>query len=304
MGTPDFAVVSLKLLIENQINIAAVVTVPDKPRGRGQKVLPSPVKQCALDYDIPVLQPQKLKDPQFIAQLREFDADLFVVVAFRILPEEVFTMPPKGTVNLHGSLLPKYRGAAPINWAIINGESETGVTTFFIQKLVDTGNIIQKKSIAIGPDMTAGELHDQMAVTGAQVLLQTIRRIESGTVQASIQDESRVSKAPKIFREDCHVNFDQPVEQVHNLVRGLSPYPAAFAYLHDQQVKFYRCRIVNRDSGNKAAGTIISTENGELAVQCRSGQVGISEIQLQGKKRLPVAEFLRGYSLKAGDKFE
>ena len=236
MGTPQFAVVSLNKLLAADKNVVAVVTASDKPAGRGLKLQASPVKKVALMAHLPVLQPDKLSDPDFIQKLSTFKADLFVVVAFRILPESVFTMPPKGTVNLHGSLLPKYRGAAPINWAIINGESETGVTTFFIRKEVDTGNIIATRAIPITANMTAGELHDFMAEVGADLLLETIRKIESATVKTTEQDETLSTKAPKIHREDCIINFNQSAQNVHNFIRGLSPYPAAYTYLKGKKI--------------------------------------------------------------------
>ena len=230
MGTPEFAVVSLRKLLEANTNIVTVVTVPDKPKGRGLKLQPSAVKIAALAANIPILQPESLKDPKFIQKLYNSKPDLIIVVAFRILPEEVFTIPPLGTVNLHGSLLPKYRGAAPIHWAIINGEKITGVTTFFIKKEVDTGNIIETIEIPIPSNMTAGELHDIMAAKGAEILLETCRKIEKGSVTTRIQNHSLATKAPKIHQEDCLIDFNQPAEKVHNFIRGLSPYPSAYRH--------------------------------------------------------------------------
>ena len=240
MGTPQFAVVSLKKLIENKFNIVSVVTAPDKKKGRGLKIQCSPVKLEAQQHNIPVLQPEKLKDAEFQLQLQKIKPDLIVVVAFRILPEAIFTLPPFGTINLHGSLLPKYRGAAPINWAIINGEKETGVTTIFIKKEVDTGNIIDSQKIKISKNMTAGELHDQMAEIGANLLLQSCNDIKNGNVQTKVQDESLATAAPKIFKETCKINFNQAANKVHDFIRGLSPYPASYTILNGKTTKAVR----------------------------------------------------------------
>ncbi len=285
--------------------MVAVVTVPDKPKGRGLKLAPSPVKQVALESGLTVLQPQKLRDPGFLNQLKTFAPDLIVVVAFRILPEEVFTLPPKGAVNLHGSLLPKYRGAAPVNWAIINGENKTGVTTFFIQKQVDTGNMIDQVEIPISENMTAGELHDIMAEVGAEVLVKTVHKIETGNVQTFVQDESGVTRAPKIRKEDCLTNFNRPANEVHNFIRGLCPYPAAFTYLNGKSIKLFESRLVDDTSKREAPGSILSDSDDEIiAVQCNPGIISIHEIQVQGKKRMSVADFLRGHPLSSGLKFE
>ncbi len=317
MGTPEFAVVSLNKLLSAGINIVAVVTVPDKPRGRGLQLQPSPVKIAAESAGLPVLQPPSLVDPQCIADLRAMKPDLIAVVAFKILPEEIFTMPPLGTINLHGSLLPKYRGAAPINRAIMNGETETGVTTFFIRKKVDTGNIIARSKITITPNMTAGELHDIMAAKGADLLLATIKSVENKSFILTTQDDSQVTKAPKIHKQDCEINFDQPAEKVHNFIRGLSPYPAAYTYINGKMIKLYKSRILDtgysiRDRryaiGDKEAlglspGHIIEITNDELIISCRDSAIAIGEVQIEGKRRMSVAEFLRGHKLQVGDKF-
>ncbi len=301
MGTPDFARVSLKKLLESNHEVLAVVTVPDKPKGRGLKLQPSPVKEFAVANQLPVFQPESLKDPEFIQTLKNFNADAFVVVAFRILPREVFTIPPKGTINLHASLLPKYRGAAPINWAIINGETETGVTTIFINERVDQGNILLQERVPIGPDMTAGELHDVLADVGADLLVKTLDQLESEGIKPKKQDPSLVSKAPKITKEICHLNFNQSAQQVHNWIRGLSPYPAAFAYWNGKLLKLFRSRPVAAGDSNAEPGTIVMVMKNAFSVQCASGIIDIFEVQLQGKKKMSVEAFLNGQSLKKGD---
>ncbi len=302
MGTPDFARVSLKKLLESNHEVLAVVTVPDKPKGRGLKLQPSPVKEFAVANQLPVFQPESLKDPEFIQTLKNFNADVFVVVAFRILPREVFTIPPKGTINLHASLLPKYRGAAPINWAIINGETETGVTTIFINERVDQGNILLQERVPIGPDMTAGELHDVLADVGADLLVKTLNQLESEGIKPKKQDPSLVSKAPKITKEICHLNFNQSAQQVHNWIRGLSPYPAAFAYWNGKLLKLFRSRPVAAGDSNAEPGTIVMVMKNAFSVQCASGIIDIFEVQLQGKKRMSVEAFLNGQPLKKGDR--
>ncbi len=302
MGTPDFARVSLKKLLESNHEVLAVVTVPDKPKGRGLKLQPSAVKEFAVARQLPVLQPASLKDPEFIQTLKNFNADAFVVVAFRILPREVFTIPPKGTINLHASLLPKYRGAAPINWAIINGETETGVTTIFINERVDQGNILLQERVPIGPDMTAGELHDILADVGADLLVKTLNQLETEGITPREQDPSLVSKAPKITKEICHLNFNQSAQQVHNWIRGLSPYPAAFAYWNGKLLKLFRSRPVAAGDSNAEPGTIVMVMKNAFSVQCASGIIDIFEVQLQGKKKMSVEAFLNGQPLKKGDR--
>lgn len=300
MGTPEFALVSLNALLREKFEVTAAVTAPDRPAGRGLKLRESPVKSLALREGIPVLQPEKLGEPQFISELKSIKPDVITVVAFRILPEGVFTIPPQGTVNVHGSLLPKYRGAAPINWAIINGEKETGVTTFFIKKEVDTGNIIDQIKIPIGPDQTAGELHDVMAVKGADLLVTTLRKIERGNLVVSRQDESFVSRAPKIRREDCLTRFDMPAGKVHDFIRGLSPYPAAHTFLDGRMLKLYNSRISDLKTADKS-GTIIGTDAaGRWQIACGEGCIAVAEVQLEGKKRMTTAAFSRGYSVVSG----
>ncbi|WP_456439377.1 methionyl-tRNA formyltransferase [Caldithrix abyssi] len=304
MGTPDFARTSLKKLIHSPHEVVAVVTVPDKPRGRGQKVQPSPVKQLATELGLPVLQPAKLRDPQFVEQLKQFNADAFVVVAFKILPPEVFNIPPKGAVNLHASLLPRYRGAAPINWAIINGETETGVTTILINERVDQGNMLLQKSVPITPDMTAGELHDLLAEIGADVLVETLNRLEANDIAPIKQDERLATRAPKITREICHLNFNQTAQKVHNWIRGLSPYPAAYCYWQGKLLKIFRSRPVSRLSDDVPPGTVVKVFKNGFTVKCASGAVDIFEVQVQGKRRMTVEDFLNGYHLQAGQLLE
>jgi methionyl-tRNA formyltransferase len=301
MGTPEFAVVSLNKLLQNNIHVITVVTVPDKPRGRGLKLQPSAVKTAALKANLTVLQPESLKDDRFIQSLHALKPDLIVVVAFRILPQEVFTIPPLGTVNLHGSLLPAYRGAAPISWAIINGEKITGATTFFINKEIDTGNIIDQVEIPITPGMTAGELHDIMAIKGAELLVASCRKIEKGSVTTIAQDTSLASRAPKIHREQCKINFHQPVEKVHNFIRGLSPYPSAYSFMSGKRLFLFNSSIVDSEKIEANAGTIITIpDNDKIVVQCIPGMIALREVQLEGKRRMSVADFLRGHKLTAG----
>jgi len=300
MGTPVFAGVSLNTLLRENMDVVAVVTAPDKPAGRGLKMQASPVKTAAKEAGLPVLQPEKLRDPEFISHLQQRKPDIIAVVAFRILPEEVFTIPPLGTINLHGSLLPKYRGAAPINQAIINGETETGVTTFFIKKEVDTGNMIDQVRIPIGPDMTAGELHDIMAVEGAKLLVTTLRKIEQGDVPTSKQDESLVTKAPKIRRDDCMINFNQPAKTVHDFIRGLSPYPAAHTFLNGRMIKLFDSKISEKET-TEEHGTILEiTSDDSWVISCAEGCITIGEVQMEGKRRMKVGEFVRGYDVEEG----
>ncbi|MGB3064423.1 methionyl-tRNA formyltransferase [Sphingobacterium thalpophilum] len=298
MGTPDFAVASLEALIQSGEQVVAVVTVPDKPAGRGQKIHESPVKRYALQHRIPVLQPVKLRDEAFLGQLRSFEADLQIVVAFRMLPEVVWNMPKYGTVNVHASLLPQYRGAAPINHAIMNGEKESGVTTFLLQHEIDTGNVLLSKKVAIQQTDTAGDLHDKLMVAGAETLLETIRRLKAGTLQSKRQDEmaslSPLKHAPKIFKEDCKINWNQPTDVVYNFIRGLSPYPAAFTLLNDKVLKIYtteKQHIVASD----APGTVHTDKKNYLKFATQDGYILVSELQLEGKKKMNVTDFLKGY---------
>lgn len=309
MGTPEFAVPSLEILVENKYEVVAVVTATDKLGGRGGKqLLESPVKKFAVSKGIPVLQPKNLKAPEFTEELRSFRADLQVVVAFRMLPEAVWDMPTIGTFNLHGSLLPKYRGAAPINWAVIEGEQETGVTTFFIKHEIDTGDILFQEKMPIGENETAGEVHDRMMLVGAQLVLKTVQAIERGDYVLQKQDDSKVSKAPKIFHETCEINFDLPTEQVHNFIRGLSPYPGAWTCWRnplesklfglrpepeDQEVKIFK--TLKEPAGHShPPGTFLTDGKKSLKIATRDGFIQILELQLQGRKRLDVISFLNG----------
>ncbi|MCA0366004.1 MAG: methionyl-tRNA formyltransferase [Bacteroidetes bacterium] len=301
MGTPDFAVATLERLLEAGFEVVAVVTAPDKPVGRGQKLSESPVKKFALEKGIDVLQPEKLKNKEFVEKLASYNADLQVVVAFRMLPEIVWAMPPKGTINLHGSLLPQYRGAAPINWAVINGETETGVTTFFIEKEIDTGHTILSEKILIGPDETAGDVHDKMMWIGADLMVKTCKAIEVGNYSSTPQDFSaNLKPAPKIFKETCKIDWNQPVATIHNFVRGMSPFPAAWTMLGDKQLKVFEVEKVDpfRAELSKIEGfdfELFTDHKKILGIKCADSIAGIKSLQLEGKKRMSTEEFLRGY---------
>ncbi len=297
MGTPEFAVPSLRKLFEAGYNIVAVVTAPDKPAGRGLQMTESAVKKFSLSKALKILQPEKLKNPDFINELKELKADVQVVVAFRMLPEIVWNMPPMGTINLHASLLPQYRGAAPINWAIINGEKETGATTFKLQHEIDTGNILLQKKIPIRDDETAGELHDEMMETGAVLLLETINRLSKGELSEVKQDDIQQEifhHAPKIFTETCKINWNKTADEIYNLIRGLSPYPAAFTFLSDKKIKIFSCEKEIKNIP-EAPGTFITDNKAFLKFICRNGYISIKELQPEGKKKMKVEDFLRGW---------
>lgn len=298
MGTPEFAVPSLDILVGNNINVVGVITAPDKPQGRGQKIVYSPVKESALRHGIPVLQPTNLKSPAFLEELKELKADLQIVVAFRMLPEVVWSMPPYGTFNLHASLLPQYRGAAPINWAIINGEKETGVTTFFLRHEIDTGSIIFQEREPISEDDDAGTLYERLMAKGAQLVLETVRAIESGNYPAKPQPEDvEIKHAPKIFKETCEVHWDQPSESVRNFVRGLSPYPAAWTTIAGKTFKIYRANVVSFAGGGQNPGECVTDNKNYLYFKTADGWIAIEELQPEGKKRMSVKDFLRGNTL-------
>ncbi len=305
MGTPEFAIPSLKTLLEHGYNVVSVVTAPDKPQGRGQRVAPSPVKEFAVQRSLPVIQPQQLKDPAFVSAVSDLQPDLIIVVAFRILPPEVFRIPRLGSFNLHASLLPKFRGAAPINWAITKGEEETGVTTFFLREKVDTGSVLLQARVRIGRDETAGELHDRLADLGAQVVLQTVRAIELGTAKPVAQDESGSSLAPKIFRENCEIDWNKPALHIHNFVRGLSPSPCAWTRHHGKVIRIYRTERVEEPGGpgKQEPGVVCEVSPTNVVVGTKAGRIGVAEVQQEGRNRMGIAEFLRGYPLRAGDKF-
>ena len=302
MGTPDFAVPSLHILVENRYDIVTVVTVPDTQAGRGQVMTASPVKEFAVKYNLPFYQPEKLKDVQCVSTLRSLQPDLFVVVAFRILPAELFAVPKLGAFNLHASLLPKFRGAAPINWAIMRGERETGVTTFFLQESVDTGSVILQARVPIEENETAGEVHDKLAAIGAEIVLHTVRLIEAGKANPKAQENSLATPAPKIFKNDCRVNWQRATAEVHNHIRGLSPRPGAFTMHGKTTLKLYRSRQVSIQT-DAVAGTILQSDT-QLLVSTSSGAIEILEIQQEGKRRLSAGEFLRGYPLQAGEQFQ
>lgn len=295
MGTPEFAVPSLEILVRNNIHVVAVMTAPDKPQGRGQKIVFSPVKVCALDHHIPVLQPTNLKAPEFLGELKSFQADLQVVVAFRMLPEVVWAMPRLGTFNLHASLLPQYRGAAPINWAIINGEKETGVTTFFLKHDIDTGSIIFQEKEPILPDDNAGTLYERLMKKGAALVLKTVRAVESGKYPAIPQpDNIEVRHAPKIFKETCEIKWDQTSEQIRNLVRGLSPYPAAWTIIGGKNFKIFKTTVIDKTDAGKNAGEFITDNKNYLYFKATDGWLAIDELQPEGKKRMTIRDFFRG----------
>jgi len=302
MGTPAFAVPSLQSLLDAGHAVVAAATAPDKPRGRGQRVLPTPVKDLALRRGIPVLEPASVRDPQFASDLTALSPDLFVVVAFRILPPQVFTIPPLGSFNLHASLLPRYRGAAPINWALINGETETGVTTFFLREQVDTGAMLFQERVAITPDDDAGSLHDRLAEAGARLVLRTVAAIERGEATPVPQDDSLATPAPKIFRQDCVVRWEEGSVRVIDRIRGLAPSPGAFTTLRGRVVKVYRAArggpVVPAPPGT------VTVEGGRILVATPDGAVDVKELQQEGRKRMGAEEFLRGYSLQSGDRFD
>ncbi|MBQ5453671.1 MAG: methionyl-tRNA formyltransferase [Bacteroidales bacterium] len=305
MGTPDFAVAPLKTLVDSGFNVVAVVTGEDKPQGRGRKVLPTPVKEFAVEHGIPVLQPAKLKDEAFLAELKSFNADLQVVVAFRMLPEVVWAMPKLGTFNLHAALLPQYRGAAPINWAVINGETKTGVTTFFLDKDIDTGRIMLKQEVDILPEDNAGTIHDKLMVVGSELVKKTVEMILSGDVKTVAQSElissdTVLKPAPKIFKEDCRLDFSKDGISIKNLVRGLSPYPAAFTTLKikdkEMNVKVFEVGF-EPDSSEKEVGKVITDNKNFIKISCQNGYIQLLDIQLEGKKRMKTEDFLRGVKL-------
>lgn len=306
MGTPDFAVESLRILVENGYNIVGVITMPDKPAGRGHKIQYSPVKKYALEHNLPLLQPKKLKDTEFIDSLKAWNADLQIVVAFRMLPEIVWNMPPLGTFNLHGSLLPQYRGAAPINWAIINGDKETGVTTFFLAHEIDTGKIIKQEKIPIGENDNAGKIHDELMVVGAKLVRETVDMILNDRVDAVDQsqfykNEAELKTAPKIFKETCRIDWNKPAEDIHNFIRGLSPYPAAWTELHEDGkeptvIKIYKAHSI-KEPHKLATGSVETDNKTYIHIAVPDGFIAIDEFQLPGKKAMKTDEVLRGYKL-------
>ena len=305
MGTPDFAVESLKALVGNGYNIVGVITAPDKPAGRGQQLNESAVKQYAVKQGLYVLQPEKLKNPEFIAELANLKADLQVVVAFRMLPEIVWAMPPMGTFNLHGSLLPQYRGAAPLNWAVINGETETGVTTFLLSHEIDTGKIMFQEKTPIDENDNVGDIHDRLMIIGADLVVKTVDALANGEVEVIdqeklINDGLQVKHAPKIFKDDCRIDWTRDTESVRNLIRGLSPYPTAWTELvHPEKKEVLAAKIYAalRDNSSlpAAPGTLQTDGKKYLRIACPDGWLSVTEIQLSGKKRMKIDELLRGF---------
>ena len=303
MGTPDFAVASLAALIENDYLVVGVVTAPDKPAGRGQKLQQSAVKTFALAHNLPVLQPEKLKDEGFLHELKSLNPDLQVIVAFRMLPEVVWKLPSMGTFNLHGSILPRYRGAAPLNWAIMNGDTESGVTTFLLKQEVDTGNILFSEKVSVSRDETVGELHDQLMVIGAELVMKTVEALAEGRAIPIPQEELEIEPerlhAPKLFKEDCRIDWTREALQNHNKIRGLSPYPTAWTELtapskENISLKIFRT-ILEEAAHPEAPGTILSDQKKWMKIACTNGFLSVTDLQLAGKKRMGIEEFLRGF---------
>lgn len=299
MGTPEFAVASLHSLLESGCQVVGVVTAPDKPAGRGMQLQQSAVKEYAVAKNIPLLQPDKLRDPDFLAALKALQADLQVVVAFRMLPEVVWNAPPMGTINVHGSLLPQYRGAAPINWAVINGEKETGITTFKLQHAIDTGNILLQAKLPIGTDETAGSLHDRMKALGAETLLKTIFGLADGSLQEKpqmqlVDSSGELKHAPKIFTDTCNINWNQPAQKIYDLIRGLSPHPTAFTALEGKTLRIYSA-VIDDQKHIVTPGKWITDHRSFLKFAATDGFIAVEDVQLEGKKRMPLTDFLRGY---------
>ena len=296
-GTPDFAVASLDALVQNGFSVLAVVTAPDKPAGRGMQLQASAVKQYALQHQLQILQPEKLKDPQFIATLQELAADVHIVVAFRMLPELVWNMPPQGTINVHGSLLPQYRGAAPINWAIMNGETETGVTTFRLKHQIDTGNILLQSKTPIFKEDNFSTVYQRLMLLGAELLVNTLRQIEAGTILEVPQDhieESTIKHAPKLFKENLQIDFNKPAAELVNFIRGLAPFPTAYTFLEQKQLKVFLAHVVN-EAPQVAVGTMQTDAKSYIRFACPDAWLYIDELQLEGKKRMETIAFLRGF---------
>ncbi|WP_187263290.1 methionyl-tRNA formyltransferase [Pontibacter beigongshangensis] len=297
MGTPDFAVPTLQILVENKYKIVAVITAPDKPAGRGQKLQQSPVKEYAVSQQIPVLQPTNLKSEDFLEELRSYRANLQIIVAFRMLPEVVWAMPELGTFNIHGSLLPQYRGAAPINWAIINGEKETGVTSFFLKHEIDTGDLLFQERVPVLEEDDFGTVYEKLKHEGAKLALRTVQAIEQGQVQPQPQQHTGEMKhAPKIYKETCQINWNQPAVQIRNFIRGLSPYPAAWTRLQDKTFKIFKTEVLPDAAYDLAPGQIRTDNKTFLHVQTADGALAIHDLQMEGKKRMQLADFLRGFN--------
>jgi len=298
MGTPDFAVPSLDILLENGYDVVGVITATDKWGGRGnKKLLESDVKKYALKKGLNILQPKNLKNPEFQAELRALEADLQIVVAFRMLPESVWDMPPLGTMNLHGSLLPQYRGAAPIHWAVVNGEKETGVTTFLLQHEIDTGDLLLQAKTEIGENETTGELYNRLKTIGADLMLKSVQAIEKGDYQLQAQDDSKVCHAPKIFHQDCFIDFDKTTLEVHNFIRGMSPFPTAWTLLDGEKLKIFKAEKEIL-AHNKASGSIETDGKKFLKIATKDGYINLLDLQLTKRKRMDIKSFLNGYEIK------
>ena len=297
LGTPDFAVENLKALVEDGQNIVAVITAPDKPAGRGRKIQETAVKKYAKEQNLFLMQPSNLKDESFLQELKSLEADLQIVVAFRMLPVKVWDMPTLGTFNLHASLLPQYRGAAPINWAIMNGEKETGVSTFFLQHKIDTGNIIFQEKVIISENMDVGDLHDKLMHLGANLVVKTVHSIIEEKIEETVQKdfpEEDLKSAPKIFKEDCLINWKNPLQKIHNHIRGLSPYPTAWTKLDNKKLKIFKALRIEEEHDSQT-GLIVSDKKTYLKIAVESGFIQIEELQLEGKKRITIKDFLRGF---------
>lgn len=305
MGTPEFAVPSLEMLIQEGYEVLAVVTQPDKPKGRGNKMSAPPVKEFAIEHGITVLQPEKIKTPEFIEQIRELGPDLLITAAYgKIISKELLDVPPMGCINVHGSLLPAYRGAAPIHWSIINGEKITGITTMFTDVGVDTGDMLLKKEIEIGPDMTVGELHDKMAVLGAEVLKDTLVELQNGTLVRKPQEDALSSYAPIISKEVGHIDWSKTAQEIHNLVRGTNPWPGAYTFLNDSKMRIWKTSIFACDHQGHDIGEIIRVNDDGILVRCSDGYIMVRELQFDSSKRMKVSDYLRGHKINTGEKLE
>jgi methionyl-tRNA formyltransferase len=304
MGTPEFAVESLRAILDAGHDVPLVVTTPDRQKGRGLRTIPSDVSRFSSERGLEIAKPETLKDPSLAELIRSKEPDVICVVAFRILPESIYTIPSRGSFNLHASLLPKYRGAAPINWALINGETESGVTTFFLQRKVDTGSMILQRRVPIGPETTAGELHDALMRVGADAVVETLRLIETGEVQPQSQDDTQATPAPKIFRDDCRIDWSLPARRVHDFIRGLSPHPGAFTHRGDTMVKVLRSRQAGEDvDGGMLAPGALASDGRRLHVRCSDGLLEIVELQPEGRRAMSAEEYLRGRPVGAGERF-
>ena len=304
MGTPEFAVPSINMLVNEGYKVIAVVTQPDKPKGRGNKLAAPPVKEFALEHGITVLQPSKIKTPEFVEQIRELGPDLMVTAAYgKIISKELLDVPTLGCINVHGSLLPAYRGAAPIHWSIINGEKVTGITTMFTDVGLDTGDMLLKRELEIGPDMTAGELHDAMAVLGAEVLKETLIQLKSGTLVRKPQDDAVSSYAPIITKEVGLIDWNKPAQQVHNLVRGTNPWPGAYTFMNESKMRIWKTCVADYDNNQKhCPGEIVKSDDEGLLVKCSNGYIIIQELQFDSSKRMKVSDYLRGHKISIGEK--